>query len=73
MVSRNYWESYMMFQNAISKCNDTDSWSQVSAKDYAILFPIFDFNVSHHTERLCGGSADTMPHSVYGVAFTDGQ
>ena len=48
----------MMFQEAISKYNDTDSGSQVSVEDYASLFPIFAFNVSHHKERLRGGSAD---------------
>ena len=48
----------MMFQEAISKYNDADSGSQVSVEDYASLFPIFAFNVSHHKERLRGGSAD---------------
>ena len=47
-----------MFQEAISKYNDTDSGNQVSVEDYASLFPIFAFNVSHHKERLRGGSAD---------------
>ena len=57
-ASRNYGGAYMMFQEAISKYNDTDSGSQVSVEDYASLFPIFAFNVSHHKERLRGGSAD---------------
>ena len=48
----------MMFQEPISKYNDTHSGSQVSVKDYASLFPIFAFNVSHHKERLRGGSTD---------------
>ena len=48
----------MMFQEAISRYNDTDSGSQVSVEDYASLFPIFAFNVSHHKVRLRGGSTD---------------
>ena len=47
-ASRNYGIAYMMFQEAISKYNDTDSGSQVSVENYASLFPIFAFNVSHH-------------------------
>ena len=47
-----------MFQEATGKYNDTDSGSQVSVEDYASLFPIFAYNVSHHKEWLHGGSAD---------------
>ena len=47
-----------MFQEAISKYNDADSGSQVSVEDYASLFPILAFNVSHHKERFRAGSAD---------------
>ena len=59
-ASRNYERAYMMFQETTSKYNDTDSGirSQVSVEDYASLFPIFAFNVSHHKERRRGGSAD---------------
>ncbi len=57
-ASRNYGRAYMMFQEAIQKYQDTDSGSQVSAEDYAGLFPIFAFNVSHHKEKLRGSSAD---------------
>ena len=47
-----------MFQEAIRKYKDTHSGSQVCVEDYASLFPIFAFNVSHLKERLRGGSAD---------------
>ena len=57
-ASRNYGRAYMMFRVSISKYNDTDSGSQVSAEDYSSLFPIFAFNVSHNKERLCDGFAD---------------
>ena len=57
-VSRNYGRAYMMFQEAISKYNNTDSGSQVSVEDYASLFPIIAFNVGHHKEKLRGSSAD---------------
>ena len=57
-ASRNYGRAYLMFEEATSKYNDTDSGSQVSVEDYASLFPIFAFNVSHHRERLRGGLAD---------------
>ena len=57
-ASRNYGRAYMMFQKAVSKYNDSDSGSQVSVEDYASLFPIFAFNVSHHKEELRDGSAD---------------
>ena len=58
LASRDYGRAYMMFQEAISKYNDTDSESQVSVENYASLFPIFALIVSHHKERLRGGSAD---------------
>ena len=57
-ASRNYGRAHMMFQEAISKYNDTDSGSEVSVENHASLFSIFTFNVSHHKERLRGGSAD---------------
>ena len=38
-ASCNYRRVYMMFQEAISKYNDTDSGSQVSVEDYSSLFP----------------------------------
>ena len=38
-ASRNYGRAYIMFQEAISKYNDTNSGSQVSVEDYASLFP----------------------------------
>ena len=70
-----------MFQEAISIYNDTDSESQVSVDDYASLFPIFAFNVSHHKERLRGGSADieirwTLSHfgghyNAYAMVLSD--
>ena len=56
--SCNYGRAYMMFQEAISKYNNTDSGSQVSVEDYASLFPLFAFNVGHHKERLRGSPAD---------------
>ena len=51
-ASRNYGRAYMMFQEAISKYNNTDSGSQVSVEDYAGLFPIIAFNVGHNKEKL---------------------
>lgn len=81
-ASRNYGRAYMMFQEAISKYNDTDSGSQVSVEDYASLFPIIAFNVGHHKDRLRGSSADIElrwslsgnfggHYHVYALVFSD--
>ena len=73
-ASRNYGRAYMMFQEAISKYNDTGSGSQVSVEDYESLFPIFACNVSHHKERLRGGSADIEIRwtlSAYAIVLSD--
>ena len=47
-----------MLQEPVGKHNDTDSGSPVYVEDYASPFPVFAFNVSHHKERLLGGSAN---------------
>ena len=67
-ASRSIVRAYKIFLKAISKYDDTDSGSQVSVEDfnkmkdfledYASLFAIFAFNVSHQKERLRCCSAD---------------
>lgn len=56
--SKNYGRAYMLFQEAVQKYSDTDSGSQVSAEEYAGLYPIFHFDVSKHKEKLRHSSAD---------------
>ena len=58
LPSRNYGRAYMMFQEAVQKYADVDSGSQLSAEDYASLYPIMHFDVSKHREKLRNSAAD---------------
>ena len=51
-AERNYSRAYMMFQDAAMKYSDPDTGSQVNLGDFANLFPIYHFDVSHHPEAL---------------------
>lgn len=42
----------MLFQDAAMKYSDPDTGSQVSIRDFASLFPIYHFDVSHHVDSL---------------------
>ena len=45
-ANRNYSRAYMMFMEAVNKYQDTDTGSQISAEDWANLYPIHHFDVS---------------------------
>lgn len=51
-ANSNYSRAYMMFQDAAMKYSDPDTGSQVSLGDFASLFPIYHFDVSHHADVL---------------------
>lgn len=56
--NKNYARSYMSFLDAVNKYQDTDTGCQISAEDWANLYPIHHFDVSKHTDRLKNSSAD---------------
>ena len=56
--NRNYSRSYMSFLEAVNKYQDTDTGCQLSAEEWASLYPIHHFDVSKHNDRLKNSSAD---------------
>ena len=56
--NRNYSRLYMSFLDAVNKYQDTDTGCQLSAEDWASLYPIHHFDVSKHSDRLKNSSAD---------------
>ena len=56
--NRNYSRLYMSFLEAVNKYQDADTGCQLSAEDWASLYPIHHFDVSKHNERLKNSSAD---------------
>jgi len=56
--NRNYSRLYMSFLDAVNKYQDTDTGCQLSAEDWASLYPIHHFDVSKHNDRLKNSSAD---------------
>ena len=48
----------MSFLEAVNKYQDADTGCQLSAEDWASLYPIHHFDVSKHNERLKNSSAD---------------
>ena len=48
----------MSFLEAVNKYQDTDTGCQLSAEDWASLYPIHHFDVSKHNDRLKNSSAD---------------
>ncbi|RDD36229.1 hypothetical protein TrispH2_011689 [Trichoplax sp. H2] len=67
--NRNYSRPYMMFMEAVHKYQDTDTGSQLSAEDWANLYPIFHFDVSKHNERLKNSPADIEVKWTLGKNF----
>ena len=51
-ANRNYSRAYMMFLEAVNKYQDTDKGCQLSAEDWAALYPIHHFDVSKHSDIL---------------------
>jgi len=49
---------YMSFLDAVNKYQDIDTSCQISAEDWANLYPIRQFDVSKHNDRLKNSSAD---------------
>ncbi|MEW8688783.1 MAG: hypothetical protein AB2556_23445 [Candidatus Thiodiazotropha sp.] len=49
-ASRQFSQSYMMFQDAAGRFSDPDTGSKVSAGDFSALFPIYHFDVSERRE-----------------------
>ena len=56
--NRDYSRSYMSFLEAVNKYQDSNTGCQLSAKDWASLYPIHRFDVSKHNDRLKNSSAD---------------
>ena len=56
--NRNYSGSYLSFLEAVNKYQDFDTGCQLSAEDWASLYPIHHFDVSKHNDRLKNSSAD---------------
>ena len=56
--NRNYSRSYMSFLEAVNTYQDSDTGCQLSAEDWANLYPIHHFDVSKHNDRLKNSSAD---------------
>lgn len=56
--NRKYSRSYMSFLEAVNKYQDTDTGCQLSAEEWASLYPIHHFDVSKHNDRLKNSSAD---------------
>ena len=56
--NRNYSRLYMHFLEAVNKYQDTETGCQISAEDWANLYPIIHFDVSKHSDRLKNSSAD---------------
>ena len=48
----------MSFLDAVNKYQDKNTGCQLSAKDWASLYPIHHFDVSKHNDRLKNSSAD---------------
>ena len=48
----------MSFLEAVNKYQDSNTGYQLSAEDWASLYPIHDFDVSKHNDRLKNSSAD---------------
>ena len=57
-ANRNYSRLYMNFLEAVNKYQDTDTGCQLSAEDWASVYPIHHFDISKHSERLKSSSAD---------------
>ena len=55
--NRNYSRSYMSFLEAVNKYQDSDTGCQLSAEDWASLYPIHHFDISKHNDRLKNSSA----------------
>lgn len=83
-ATRNYSRAYMMFLEAVNKYQNTDTGTQISAEEFANLYPIIHFDVSKHSERLMTGSVDIsviwtlqadfpagVPYYVYAVILSD--
>ena len=58
-----------MFLEAIHKYQDTDTGCQLSAEDWASLYPIHHFDVSKHSERLKNSMADVEVQFELGGNF----
>ena len=56
--NRNYSRSYMSFLEAVNKYQDSDTVYQLSAEDWASLYPIHHFDVSKHNDRHKNSSAN---------------
>ena len=48
----------MSFLEAVNKYQDSDTGCQLSAKDWASLYPIYCFDVSKHNDQPKNSSAD---------------
>ena len=68
-ANRNYRRTYMMFLEAVNKYQDTDTGCQLSAEDWASLYPIHHFDVSKHSERLKKSMADIEVKFILGGKF----
>jgi len=57
------------FLDACNKYTDTDTGCQISAEDWASLYPIHDCDVSKHAERLKNSVADIEIRFTLGSHF----
>ncbi len=83
-ATRNYSRAYAMFLEAANKYQNTNTGTQISAEEFATLYPVFHFDVSKHSERLMTGSVDIqatwtlqanfpggVPYNAYAVILSD--
>lgn len=56
--NRNYSRLYMSFLESVNKYEENDTGCQLSAEDWANLYPIIHFDVSKHGDRVKNSSAD---------------
>ena len=68
-ANRNYSRLYMSFLDAVNKYQDTDTGSQLSAEDWASLYPVHHFDVSKHNDRLKNSTADIEIRFTLGGNF----
>ncbi len=57
-ATRNISRPYMYLMEAMQKYQNADSGSQISIEEFRSLYPIFYFDISKHSERVVGSTAD---------------